>query len=163
VDGDDGGDDVPVGGADRGAVLADDEGALASLAAPVHLLAAAYELTPLKDVCLGKCRSPLGALLGSWREGPSGALRMGTKNGLWCLGCCWALMASLFALGVMSVVWMALVAGLIAFEKTVPWPRAASYGTAAVLLALGLLVLAAPDATPGLSTPGHRPMQMVGM
>src|SRR5436305_770182 len=78
------------------------------------LLAAAYELTPLKDVCLGKCRSPLGALLGSWREGPSGALRMGTKNGLWCLGCCWAVMASRFALGVMRVLWMALVAGLIA-------------------------------------------------
>jgi predicted metal-binding membrane protein len=127
------------------------------------VLAAAYELTPLKDVCLGKCRSPLGALLGSWREGPSGALRMGAKNGVWCLGCCWALMASLFALGIMSVVWMALVAGLIALEKTIPWPRAASYGTAAVLLTLGLLVLAAPGVTPGLSTPGHAPMQMVGM
>jgi predicted metal-binding membrane protein len=72
-------------------------------------------------------------------------------------------MASLFALGIMSVVWMALVAGLIALEKTIPWPRAASYGTAAVLLTLGLLVLAAPGVTPGLSTPGHAPMQMVGM
>ncbi len=66
-----------------------------------------YELTPLKDVCLGKCRSPLGFLLGSWRAGRLGALRMGAKNGAWCVGCCWALMASLFALGVMSIAWMA--------------------------------------------------------
>ena len=63
---------------------------------------------PLKDVCLGKCRSPLGFLLGSWRDGRWGALRMGAKNGAWCVGCCWALMASLFALGVMSVTWMAV-------------------------------------------------------
>ena len=57
------------------------------------VVAAVYELTPLKDVCLGKCRSPLGFLLGSWRDGWSGALRMGAKNGAWCVGCCWALMA----------------------------------------------------------------------
>lgn len=125
------------------------------------LLAAAYELTPLKDACLGKCRSPLGALLGSWRDGPSGALRMGARNGAWCVGCCWALMASLFALGIMSVVWMAVVAGLIAFEKTVPWRRIASYGTAAVLLAIGVLVLAAPSAVPGLTVPGSTQMQQM--
>jgi predicted metal-binding membrane protein len=122
------------------------------------VLAAVYQLTPLKDVCLGKCRSPLGFLLGSWREGASGALQMGTKNGAWCVGCCWALMAGLFALGVMSIVWMAVVAGLIAVEKTLPWRRAASQGTAAVLLGLGLLVLVAPAALPGLSTPGQGPM-----
>ena len=122
------------------------------------IVAAVYELTPLKDVCLGKCHSPLGFLLGSWREGWSGALRMGAKNGAWCVGCCWALMASLFALGVMSVWWMVVVAGLIAVEKTVPWRRAASVGTAAVLLALGLLLFTAPDAIPGLTTPGHTPM-----
>lgn len=90
-----------------------------SLAGATIVIAAVYELTPLKDVCLGKCRSPLGVLLGSWRDGWSGALRMGAKNGAWCVGCCWALMASLFALGVMSIVWMALVAALIAIEKTV--------------------------------------------
>jgi predicted metal-binding membrane protein len=118
------------------------------------LLAAAYELTPLKDVCLGKCRSPLGLLLGSWRDGSSGALRMGVKNGAWCVGCCWALMASFFALGIMSVVWMAVVAGLIALEKTLPWRRVATYGTAAVLLALGLLLLSVPRSVPGLTIPG---------
>src|SRR5690348_13618597 len=56
-------------------------------------IAAVYELTPLKDVCLGKCRSPLGFLLGSWRGGVSGALQMGVRHGAWCVGCCWALMA----------------------------------------------------------------------
>jgi predicted metal-binding membrane protein len=117
------------------------------------LVAAIYELTPLKDVCLGKCRSPLGALLGSWRDGPVGAVRMGARNGAWCVGCCWALMASLFALGIMSVSWMALVAGLIAVEKTLPWRRVVTYGTAAVLLVLGVLVLAAPDALPALTIP----------
>jgi hypothetical protein len=62
-------------------------------------------------------------------------------------------------LGVMSVLWMAVVAGLIAVEKTVPWRRVASYGTAAVLLALGVLLLTAPDAIPGLTNPHHTPMQ----
>jgi predicted metal-binding membrane protein len=123
------------------------------------VVAAVYELTPLKDVCLGKCRSPLGSLLGSWRDGPSGALRMGAKNGAWCVGCCWALMASLFALGVMSIVWMAVIAGLIAVEKTIPWRRTATYGTAGLLLALGVLVLTAPRAIPGLTTPRDAPMQ----
>ena len=127
------------------------------------IVAAVYELTPLKDVCLGKCRSPLGFLLGSWRSGWTGALQMGAKNGAWCVGCCWALMAALFALGVMSIVWMAFVAGLIAIEKTVPWRRAAVYGTAAILLGLGVLVLVAPDAVPALTTPGMNPMHQMGM
>ncbi len=127
------------------------------------VVAAVYELTPLKDACLGRCRSPLGVLLGSWRAGWSGALRMGAKTGAWCIGCCWALMASLFALGIMSIVWMAVVAGLIAFEKTVPWRRVAVYGTAAILFALGLLVLVAPDAVPGLTMPGSDPMLHMGM
>jgi predicted metal-binding membrane protein len=118
------------------------------------IVAAVYELTPLKDVCLGKCRSPLSSLLGSWRDGRWGALQMGAKNGAWCVGCCWALMASLFALGVMSLTWMAVVAGLIAVEKTLPWRRMATYATAALLLALGVLLLAAPDAMPALTVPG---------
>jgi predicted metal-binding membrane protein len=132
------------------------------LAGLTLVLAAVYELTPLKDVCLGKCRSPLGALLGSWRGGWSGAIRMGTRNGAWCVGCCWALMASLFALGVMSVTWMAVVAGLIAAEKILPWRRAATYGTALTLLGLGVLVLVAPDALPALTVPGQGDMAPMG-
>jgi predicted metal-binding membrane protein len=124
------------------------------LAGGTLVVAAVYELTPLKDVCLGKCRSPFGFLLGSWRDGLSGALKMGARHGAWCVGCCWALMASLFALGVMSIAWMAFVAALIAAEKTLPWGRAVTYGTAAILLVLGALLIAAPDAIPGFTIPG---------
>jgi predicted metal-binding membrane protein len=127
------------------------------------LLAAVYELTPLKDACLGKCRSPLGLLLTSWRGGSTGAVRMGMRNGAWCVGCCWALMASLFALGVMSIIWMAVVAGFIAAEKTAPWRLAVTYATAAILLALGVLLFAAPDAIPGLTIPGGNPMMQPQM
>src|SRR5206468_8314768 len=131
------------------------------LAGATLIVAAIYEVTPLKDVCLGKCRSPLGVLLGSWREGRSGAVRMGAKNGAWCVGCCWALMASLFALGVMSVSWMAFVAGIIAVEKTVPGRRrVVTYATSAVLLVLGILVLAVPDALPALVIPSADRMPM---
>lgn len=128
------------------------------VAAATLVLAAVYELTPLKDACLSKCRSPLGFLLGAWREGWSGSLQMGAKNGAWCVGCCWALMASLFALGIMSIAWMAFVAALIAVEKTLPWHRVATYGTAAILLGLGVLLLAAPGAIPALTIPGSDSM-----
>jgi len=145
------------GGRAAGDVLAWDR-AGRWVAGTTLVVAAVYELTPLKDVCLGKCRSPLGYLLGSWRDGRSGALQMGAKNGAWCVGCCWALMASLFALGVMSIAWMAFVAGLIAAEKMIPWRRLATYGTAAILLVLGVLLLAAPGAIPALTIPGSNPM-----
>ena len=124
------------------------------LAGGILLAAAVYELTPLKNLCLAKCRSPLGFLLGSWRGGLSGALVMGARHGAWCIACCWALMASLFALGVMSIAWTAFVAALIAVEKTLPWRRTATYGTALILVALGLLLLVAPKTIPGLTIPG---------
>jgi predicted metal-binding membrane protein len=149
------------GGSIAGDVLAWDR-AGRWVAGATLLAAAAYELTPLKDVCLGKCRSPLGLLLGAWRDGRSGALRMGMRTGAWCVGCCWALMASLFALGLMSIAWMAFVAGLIAAEKMLPWRRVALYGTAVILLALGVLLLAAPDAIPGLTIPGRDVMPQMG-
>jgi predicted metal-binding membrane protein len=130
------------------------------VAAATLLIAAGYELTPLKNVCLTKCRSPLGALLGSWRDGPVGAVRMGARNRAWCVGCCWALMASLFALGVMSVTWMALVACIIAVEKTLPWRRGVTYSTAVVLAAIGVLLLVAPSALPWLTIPSGQTMPM---
>ena len=126
------------------------------------LLAAAYQLTPLKDACLARCRLPLAFLLGSWRPGRSGGLRMGITHGAWCAGCCWPLMASLFALGVMSIAWTALVAGLVALEKILPWRRAATGATTALLVVLGLLLLAAPGLVPGLTLPGRGPMPMGG-
>ena len=118
------------------------------------LLAAAYQLTPLKDACLTRCRVPIAFLLGSWRPGRRGGLRMGLTHGAWCAGCCWALMAALFALGVMSVAWTAFVAALVALEKILPWRRVATRGSGALLAALGVLLLAAPAATPGLTLPG---------
>ncbi|MGZ6641449.1 MAG: DUF2182 domain-containing protein [Solirubrobacteraceae bacterium] len=117
-------------------------------------LAAVYELTPLKDACLARCRSPLGFLLGSWRDGRAGAANMGARHGAWCLGCCWALMAALFALGVMSLAWMVVVAAVIALEKTLPWGRPVTYAVAASLLALAVAVVADPGAVPGLTVPG---------
>ena len=123
------------------------------------VVAAVYQWTPLKHRCLAKCRSPLGFLLGSWRDGPRGALSMGARHGAWCVGCCWALMAALFALGIMSVTWMAVVAALIAVEKMLPWRRLATHGTAVTLLVLGVLVLAAPSSVPGLRTPHGGMMQ----
>jgi predicted metal-binding membrane protein len=136
-------------------------------AAGVLALAALYEVTPLKDACLRRCRTPVGFMLGSWREGARGALELGARHAAWCLGCCWALMAALFALGVMSVAWMALVAALITLEKTLPWRRAVMWGTGALLLALAVLVAASPSAVPALTIPGSAhargAMQSMGM
>jgi predicted metal-binding membrane protein len=129
----------------------------------VLVIAAVYELTPLKDVCLGKCRSPLAFLLGTWREGSWGALQMGSKHAAWCLGCCWALMAGLFALGVMSLTWMALIAAVIALEKTIPWRRVATWGAAALLLALAAALVLAPGDTPGFVVPSGAQHSMHSM
>jgi predicted metal-binding membrane protein len=131
----------------------------------VLTVAALYELTPLKDVCLEKCRSPLGLLVRRWRDGRGGAVEMGARHGAWCLGCCWALMAALFALGVMSLAWMALVGAMITLEKTLPWRRLLTWGTAAVLLILASVVIAAPHAVPGLAVPsgGHHAHAMNAM
>lgn len=145
------GDDLTWGGAGRW------------LAGGTLVLAAAYELTPLKDVCLARCRSPLGFLLGSWRDGLGGAFAMGTRHGAWCVGCCWALMAALFALGVMSLAGMGFVAALIALEKTLPWGRAVTWATAALLLAVGVGLLAAPDLVPGVTVPDAYPRSMSSM
>jgi predicted metal-binding membrane protein len=123
------------------------------LAGGIIVAAAVYQLTPLKEVCLRHCRSPLGFLLKHWRPGPLGSLRMGVIHGGWCVGCCWALMAALFALGVMSLGWMAFIAALIAAEKLLPWRAPASYGIALLLLALGVGVAAAPGTVPGLTLP----------
>jgi predicted metal-binding membrane protein len=124
------------------------------LAGSIILAAAAYQLTPLKDVCLRHCRSPLMFLMSHWRAGRLGGLRMGVAHGGWCIGCCWALMAALFALGVMSLGWMALIAAMIAAEKLLPWKRIAGGGIAVLLLVLGLAVAFTPESVPGLTLPG---------
>ena len=137
------------------------------LAGAVIVAAAVYQLTPLKDACLTKCRSPMMFLMTRWRSGRDGALRMGIEHGGWCVGCCWALMAALFALGVMSVGWMVFIAALIAAEKMLPWKAIANRGIAVLLLVLGLSVAIVPDSVPGLTIPGspeaRRAMDAMGM
>ncbi len=124
------------------------------LAGGIVIAAAAYQLTPLKDVCLRHCRSPLMFLMQHSRSGRLGGLRMGVIHGGWCIGCCWALMAALFALGVMSLGWMALIAALITVEKLLPWKALANRGVAVLLLVLGLALAFTPASVPGLTLPG---------
>jgi predicted metal-binding membrane protein len=126
------------------------DGAGRWVAAGIVLVAAVYQLTPLKNACLTRCRGPLMFVMENWRPGRLGALRMGALHGAWCVGCCWALMAALFALGVMSLGWMAFIAGLIAIEKLLPSRAVANYAVAAVLAVIGLVLLVHPSALPGV-------------
>jgi predicted metal-binding membrane protein len=131
-------------------------------------LAGLYELTPLKSVCLRHCRSPLHFILGGWREGWSGAMRMGARHGAYCVGCCWGLMIVLFALGVMSLLWMAVVAALIFAQKVLPKGGYLTRMFAVGLLAAGVWVAAAPASVPGLTQPNSTAaskarMRMMGM
>jgi predicted metal-binding membrane protein len=132
------------------------------LAGGVVCAAAVYQLTPLKDTCLRRCRSPFWFLLNGWRHGGLGALRMGATHGASCVGCCWALMAMLFALGFMSVGWMVFVAALIAVERLLPWKAVANRGIAVLLLVLGLAVALSPGRVPGLALPSESKMSMSG-
>ena len=137
------------------------------LAGALIVGAALYQLTPLKDVCLRHCRNPLMFLLEHSRPGRTGALVMGIEHGGFCVGCCWMLMVALFALGVMSIGWMAFIAALIAIEKLLPWKALANRGIAVLLLVLGLAVALAPEDVPGLTLPDSpeaaQAMQSMGM
>ncbi len=117
--------------------------------------AALYELTPLKASCLRRCRD---SRLLQDRPGAFGALTYGVEQGGFCGGCSGALMVVLFALGVMSVSWMVLIAVVIAAEKLLPWQMAPSRATAALLIVLGVAVLLFPTEVPGLTIPTHRMM-----
>jgi predicted metal-binding membrane protein len=122
--------------------------ACARIAGVLLVAAGLYQLTPLKSVCLSKCRSPIGFILTSWRDGAGGALRMGLVHGLYCLGCCWLLFVILFPLGIMNIAAMALLTLIVFAEKSLAWQRAAVYGTSAALIAYGLVVIAVPRALP---------------
>jgi len=123
-------------------------------------VAGLYQLTPIKDVCLKHCRSPLHFLLHDWREGTLGAARMGAEHGLYCVGCCWGLMLALFAIGAMSIFWMAAVAAVIFVEKVVPLGRYVSYAVAVGLVGLGIWIASAPDSVPHLTDPATAPAMM---
>lgn len=122
-------------------------------AAGVLAAAALYQLTPSKHACLSRCRSRRAFLLEGRRAGRDGALRIGMEHGAWCLGCCWALMAALFALGAMNVGWMALISVLIAAERLLPWRALATTGVASLLVVVAIGVAAAPARVPMLTIP----------
>ena len=121
-------------------------------------LAGLYQLSPLKEACLRHCRGPFRYLVHGWRDGRTGALRMGAEHGLFCVGCCWGLMLALFALGVMSLFWAAVAAAAIFAEKVLPRGFALARVLAVALVALGLLVALAPGHVPELTQP--QPMRM---
>jgi len=112
------------------------------------IAAGLYQLSPLKDVCLSKCRTPMQFVLTSWRDGHAGAWRMGIEHGVYCLGCCWMLFVILFPLGIMNVAAMALITLLIFAEKSSPLSRAAVMLAAVGLIAYGAFILFVPDALP---------------
>lgn len=117
------------------ALLAEDAMQAAPLAGAVLLAAAGiYQLTPLKYACLARCQTPVGFLLSEWREGNRGAFLMGLRHGLFCLGCCWVLMALLFVGGVMNLAWVAAIAAFVLIEKLLPAGRLVSVISGAVLL-----------------------------
>jgi predicted metal-binding membrane protein len=118
------------------------------VAGGVILAAALYELTPFKRVCLRHCRDPE-----SGHPGLTGALGSGVAHGGYCLGCCWALMAALFALGVMNLRWMIVIATVIAAEKLLARATVAIYATTALLLVLALGVALFPGQLPALTLP----------
>jgi predicted metal-binding membrane protein len=105
----------------RAALLTPDMAAHSAIfASAILLVAGVYQWLPAKDACLSHCRAPLAALTKHWREGTSGALEMGLRHGLFCAGCCWALMALLFAVGVMNLLWVAIIAAFVLAEKIAP-------------------------------------------
>jgi predicted metal-binding membrane protein len=113
----------------------------AQVAGAILLVAGAYELTPFKSACLSECRSPLAFLLTHWRDGNRGAFVMGVRHGIYCLGCCWALMGLLFVMGVMSLVWVAALTAFVLLEKLSPANRPIAQVAGVVLIAAGLTVL----------------------
>ena len=125
------------------------------------VVAGVYQLTPLKSACLRHCRSPLHLLLGG-RPGLLGAVWMGVEHGAVCVGCCIGLMLALFALGVMSLVWMALVAAAVLLEKVLPGGERVARGLAIVLIGLGVWIAFAPASVPGLTEPSDMGMEMQG-
>jgi predicted metal-binding membrane protein len=104
--------------------------------------AGVFQLTPLKSACLAHCRSPLSFFLERWQDGPAGALRMGVRHGLFCLACCWALMSLSFALGVMNLLWMAVLTLMLCVEKIAPGGQAFSRLFGGALAVWGVWLIA---------------------
>jgi predicted metal-binding membrane protein len=112
------------------------------------VVAGLYQLSPLKHACLARCRTPFQFVLGSWRDGHRGAIRMGLTHGIFCLGCCWLLFAILFPLGMMNIAIMVVITLLIFAEKSLPIGLRISRIAAAALIVYGALVIAVPNLLP---------------
>jgi predicted metal-binding membrane protein len=112
------------------------------LAGGLLVAAGVFQWTPLKRACLAACRSPLSFLMTGWREGRAGAFGMGLRHGLYCLGCCWALMALLFVAGVMNLLWVAAIAVAVLVEKVVPRGDLVGRLAGVILVAAGMLLVA---------------------
>ena len=110
----------------------------------ILIAAGVYQLSPLKMACLSQCRSPLGVLLTNWRSGLGGAFRMGAHHGVYCLGCCWALMSVLFVVGVMNLLWVAILGGVVLLEKISPGGIIVARAAGALMLLAGITLVAAP-------------------
>jgi predicted metal-binding membrane protein len=108
----------------------------------VLVAAGLFQLTPAKHACLSHCRVPLGYFATEWREGRWGGLVMGLRHGVSCIGCCWLLMAVLFAVGIMNILWGAVITAFVVAEKILPWRRAVVWSGSAVCL-IGAVVLVA--------------------
>jgi predicted metal-binding membrane protein len=126
------------------ALMAIGSGTLPYAVAGTLVLAGLFQLSPLKQVCLRHCKSPLGFLLGHWRAGWRGALAMGGAHGLYCLGCCWALMVVLVAAGAMGLPWVLLIACAVAAEKLLPRGEWIARAAGLALVLLGVAVAARP-------------------
>jgi predicted metal-binding membrane protein len=113
----------------------------ASLSGALLIAAGLYQLTPLKAACLEQCRAPAQFIAAHWRPGLGGAWRMGLAHGLYCLGCCAALMLLLFVGGIMNLVWIAALTLFVALEKLAPFGKPAAKAMAAALLAGGTLLI----------------------
>jgi predicted metal-binding membrane protein len=113
--------------------------------AVILLAAGAFQLSPLKQVCLRACRSPLGFFLGHWRAGRRGSLVLGWSHAVYCLGCCWALMLVLVAAGAMGLGWVLLIAAVVAAEKLLPGGQWFARAAGGALLLLGVTVAFRPD------------------
>ena len=112
------------------------------LGGTILIAAGAWQLTPLKAICLRHCRSPLGFLAGNWRPGAAGAFRMGLEHGTYCLGCCWFLMGLLFFGGIMNIYWIVGLAVLVLIEKLLPIGMWAGRLIGGGLVAWGVLLIA---------------------
>lgn len=114
----------------------------------VLLAAAGFQLSPAKHACLAHCRAPLGFFMIEWRDGPGGAVNMGVRHGVQCVACCWLLMAVLFAVGIMNVLWGAAITAFVLAEKVLPWRRPVVLaGSGACLAGAALLLYRAATAS----------------